>query len=315
MQTRGIGTLEVSVVGLGCNNFARKIDAVASAAVVNAALDVGITFFDTADRYGYGDKPFSGVGRSEEFLGAALGSRRSDVVIATKFGNPMSDDPQDTGARPEYVHRACEASLQRLGTDYIDLYQIHRPDPATPIAETLGALSELITAGKVREVGCSNFSVSQLDDAVRASDDHGLVRFKSVQNEYSLLHREPESDVLPACVQHAIAFLPYFPLASGLLTGKYTKGAAAPAGTRLASWQPRDHLNLNDTTLERVGRLSEFATSRGHTLLELAMSWLAVRPAVASVIAGATTPDQVRANAESVVWSLSPDDLAVLDTV
>lgn len=315
MKTRRIGTLSVSVVGLGCNNFARTIDAAASATVVNAALDVGITFFDTADRYGYGDKPFSGVGRSEEFLSEALGSRRSDVVIATKFGNPMSDDPADSGARPEYVHRACEASLRRLGTDYIDLYQVHRPDPETPIAETLGALSELVAAGKVREVGCSNFTASQLADAMRASADHALVRFESVQNEYSLLHRAPGADVLPACEEHAIAFLPYFPLASGLLTGKYTRGAAAPAGTRLAFWQPRDHLNLDDTTLERVERLSEFATSRGHNLLELAMSWLAARPAVASVIAGATSPDQVRANAAAVDWPLSPVDLALLDTL
>jgi aryl-alcohol dehydrogenase-like predicted oxidoreductase len=312
LNTRTIGTLTVSVVGLGCNNFGRRIDAAASTAVVNAALDVGVNFFDTADRYGYGELPFSGVGRSEEFLAKALGSRRSEVVIATKFGNPMSDDPADQGGKAEYVHRACEASLERLGTDYIDLYQIHRPDPETPIAETLGALSELVTAGKAREVGCSNFTAAQLAEAMRASADQPLVRFESVQNEYSLLHREPESEVLPACARHGIAFLPYFPLASGLLTGKYAKGAPAPSGTRLASWKPRGHLNLSDATLERVERLSEFATSRGHSLLELAMSWLAARPAVASVIAGATSPDQVRANTAAMSWTLSPEDVAAV---
>jgi aryl-alcohol dehydrogenase-like predicted oxidoreductase len=315
VETRRIGALSVSVVGLGCNNFARKIDGTASAAVVNAALDVGITFFDTADRYGYGDRPFSGQGRSEEFLGRALGTRRPDVVVATKFGNPMSDDPRDRGGRPEYVHRACEASLKRLGTDYIDLYQIHRPDPDTPVAETLGALSELVGAGKVREVGCSNFSAPQLGEATRAGEGGAFARFESVQNEYSLLHREPESDVLPRCEQDAIAFLPYFPLASGLLTGKYTRGENAPDGTRLAFWQPREHLNLHDSTLERVERLSAFATARGHSLLELAMSWLTARPAVASVIAGATLPEQVRSNAAAVSWSLSPEDLVAVDAL
>ena len=315
MEIRHIGGLSVSVVGLGCNNFGRRIDAEASAAVVSAALDMGINFFDTADRYGYGDQPFSGQGRSEEFLGKALAAHRSDVVIATKFGIAMSDDSTDRGGKPDYVHRACEASLRRLGTDYIDLYQIHRPDPGTPIDETLGALSELVQAGKAREVGCSNFSASQLDDAMRASSEQRLVRFESVQNEYSLLHREPEADVLPACEKHGAAFLPYFPLASGLLTGKYTKGEAPPEGTRLAFWQPRKHLNLSDATLERVERLSEFARSRGHGLLELAMSWLAARPAVASVIAGATSPEQVRSNAGAAGWSLTGEEIAELDQI
>jgi aryl-alcohol dehydrogenase-like predicted oxidoreductase len=315
VEIRHIGGLSVSVVGLGCNNFGRRIDAEASAAVVSAALDMGINFFDTADRYGYGDQPFSGQGRSEESLGKALAAHRSDVVIATKFGIAMSDDSTDRGGKPDYVHRACEASLRRLGTDYIDLYQIHRPDPGTPIDETLGALSELVQAGKVREVGCSNFSASQLDDAMRASSEQRLVRFESVQNEYSLLHREPEADVLPACEKHGVAFLPYFPLASGLLTGKYTKGEAPPEGTRLAFWQPRKHLNLSDATLERVERLSEFARSRGHGLLELAMSWLAARPAVASVIAGATSPEQVRSNAGAAGWSLTREEIAELEQI
>ncbi|HSK97291.1 MAG TPA: aldo/keto reductase [Euzebyales bacterium] len=313
METRQIGDLSVSVVGIGCNNFGRKIDADASAAVVRAALDAGVTFFDTADRYGYGDRPFSGAGRSEEFLGAALAAHRSEAVIATKFGLAMGTDPDDSGGGAAYVRRACDASLRRLGTDYIDLYQIHYPDDSTPIDETLGALTELVQAGKVRVVGCSNFSASQLEEAMRASRDTQAARFDSVQNEYSLLHRDPEADVLPACEKHGVAFLPYFPLASGLLTGKYARGQEAPEGARLAFWQPRDHLNLDDATLERAERLSEFATARGHTPLELAMSWLLARPAVASVTAGATSPEQVRSNAAAIGWTLTREELTELD--
>ena len=202
MEMRRLGDLTVSVIGLGCNNFARKIDQQASTAVVDAALDAGINFFDTSNAYGYGDHPYSGRGKSEEFLGKALGARRADVIVATKFGNPASDtDPTERGAKPEYVHKACNDSLRRLGTDYIDVYQIHRPDASTPIAETLGALSELVAAGKIRAAGCSNFTEAQIEEAMRASAEHDLVRFGSVQNEYSLLHREPEPDVLPACVR------------------------------------------------------------------------------------------------------------------
>ena len=312
MQTRRIGSLSVTTVGLGCNNFARKLDVEASAAVVDAALDAGVNFFDTADRYGYGDHPYSGPGRSEEFLGKALGSRRSEVVVATKFGLAMSDDgPKGGGAA--YVRQACEASLRRLNTDYIDLYQIHFPDPETPVAETLEALTELVQAGKVREIGCSNFTAAQLEEAAQASVDGSLSRFVSVQNEYSLLRREVEDDVLGVCEKHDVAFLPYFPLASGLLTGKYRKGEAPAEGTRLAFWQPRDHFELNKELYDRVERLSDFASSRNHTLLEMAMSWLLTRPAVASVIAGATSPDQVRSNAGSVGWVMSPDEVAAVD--
>ena len=313
MQTRSIGSLSVSVVGLGCNNFARKLDPDDSTAVVNAALAEGVNFFDTSDKYGYGDHPYSGSGKSEEFLGTALGSRRSEVIVATKFGLQMGDNEADQGGGADYVPRACEASLRRLGTDYIDLYQIHFPDPNTPIAETLGALNDLVTAGKVREIGCSNFTAEMLDEAATASSDGSLARFRSVQNEYSLLHRDLEPDVLPACERLDIAFLPYFPLASGLLTGKYLRGQQAPEGSRLTEWKPREHLNLEDETLARVEQLAKFAEAHGHTLLELAMSWLLARPMVASVIAGATSPAQVHGNAGSVGWELTAEDLAELD--
>jgi aryl-alcohol dehydrogenase-like predicted oxidoreductase len=315
MQTRSIGSLKVSLVGIGCNNFARKIDLATATAVVDAAIDSGINFFDTADRYGYGDNPFSGPGRSEEFLGQALGSRRKDVIVATKFGNPMGDDPRDRGGNRRWVHLACEASLRRLGTDYIDLYQIHRPDKDTPVAETLGALTELVQAGKVREIGCSNFTGPQLEGATQAAADAGLVRFESVQNEYSLLCREPETDgALPACVEHGIAFLPYFPLASGLLTGKYRRGTTAPDDSRLSFWKaPRPHFDLEVADFETIERLTAFAEEREHTLLELAFSWLAARSVVASVIAGATTPEQVSANAAAAGWQMSEEEMVAVD--
>ncbi len=316
MEMSRLGDLTVSVIGLGCNNFARKIDQQASTAVVDAALDAGINFFDTSNAYGYGDHPYSGRGKSEEFLGTALGARRADVIVATKFGNPASDtDPTERGAKPEYVHKACNDSLRRLGTDYIDVYQIHRPDPSTPIAETLGALSELVAAGKIRQAGCSNFTEPQIEEAMRASADHDVVRFGSVQNEYSLLHREPEPDVLPACVKHDLAFLPYFPLASGLLTGKYRRGEEPPEGTRLAFWKPREHINVEDTTLDRVAAFKAFAEERGHTVLDLALSWLLTRPAVNSVLVGATSPEQVRANAAASTWAMTPEDLRAFEQV
>ena len=302
VQKRKIGSLEVSVVGLGCNNFGTRIDEAATAEVVGAALDAGIDFFDTADVYG--------KGLSEEYLGRALGGRRGDVAIATKFGSAM--DERRRGARPEYVRRAAEDSLRRLGTDYIDLYQIHRPDPEVPIADTLGALDELVRAGKVREIGCSNFSADQLREAEAAA--RGRARFVSVQNEYSLLHREPEAETLPECERQGLAFLPYFPLASGLLTGKYRRGQAAPQGTRITEGGWRSDV-LTDENLERVEALVAFAEGRGHTLLELAFSWLLARPAVASVIAGATSPAQVRGNAAAAGWRLTDSDLAAVDAV
>jgi aryl-alcohol dehydrogenase-like predicted oxidoreductase len=291
MEKRRIGSLEVSIVGLGCNNFGWRIDAVAAAAVVDAALDAGINFFDTADVYG--------KGQSEEFLGRALGRRRENIVLATKFGMKM--DEQHHGAKPEYVRQAAEDSLRRLGTDYIDLYQLHQPDPGVPIADTLGALDELVHAGKVREIGCSNFSAEQLREANR---------FVSVQNQYSLVHREPEAEVIPECERLGIAFIPFFPLANGLLTGKYRKGQPLPENSRAKDgFGPKV---FTDQNLDLVERLTQFATSRGHTMLELAVSWLLARPVVASVIAGAKTPDQVRANASAAGWRLTKADLAEL---
>lgn len=300
MDHRSIGSLRVSLVGLGCNNFGMRIDAAATERVVSAALEAGINFFDTADIYG--------ATKSEEFLGRALKGRRERAIVATKFG--MAVDDQRKGARPEYVRHACDDSLRRLGIDHIDLYQLHQPDPNVPIADTLGAMDDLVKAGKVREIGCSNFSAEQLDDAARATKP-GAARFVSVQNEYSLLHREPEKSVLPACERLELAFLPYFPLASGLLTGKLEPGKPAPADSRLSlSWTSRFTTNKNVSISEA---LKAFAAARDHTLLELAFSWLASRPEVASVIAGATSPEQVRANATAANWSLSREELAEID--
>ena len=303
MEKRNIGSLQVSVAGLGCNNFGWRLDAEATAQVVHAALDAGINFFDTADIYG-GTK-------SEEYLGQALRGRREQVVIATKFG--MKVDEQRQGAKPAYVRRAAEDSLRRLGTDYIDLYQLHQPDPQTPIAETLAVLDELVKAGKVRELGCSNFSAQQVREA-EAAVRAGAARFVSVQNEYSLLQREAEREVLPECRRLGLAFLPYFPLANGLLTGKYRTGRPAPQDTRISTQERFGNL-LNDRNLQAVEALLQFAESRGHTLLELAFSWLLARPMVASVIAGATSAQQVRSNAQSVGWKLTPADLAEVDRI
>lgn len=297
METRKIGSLEVSLVGLGCNNFGWRIGPEASAEVVAAAIDSGINFFDTADIYG--------EGRSEEFLGKALGPRRSQVIIATKFGMKMGEGRE--GAKPAYIRQAADASLRRLGTDRIDLYQIHRPDPTSPIEETLGALDELVRAGKVREIGCSNFSAEQLR-AAGAAAKPGAARFASVQNDYSLFQRAPEAEVLPECVRQGMAFIPYFPLANGLLTGKYRKGQPLPEGSRAqAGFGPKVFTEKN---LETVESLIQFSGQSGHSILELAISWLACQPAVASVIAGAKTPEQVRANASAAGWKLSSAELA-----
>jgi aryl-alcohol dehydrogenase-like predicted oxidoreductase len=301
LETRRIGSLEVSVVGLGCNNFGWKLDEHATAAVVHAALDAGITFFDTADIYG--------STQSEAFLGRALGTRRDHAVIATKFG--MAVDDRRRGARPEYVRQACEDSLRRLGTDRIDLYQLHQPDPSVPIQDTLGALNDLVRAGKVREIGCSNFSVEQLREA-EAAVHPGAARFVSVQNEYNLLHRDPERDVIPECRRLGMAFLPFFPLASGLLTGKYRQGQPPPEGSRLATVD-RFAKTATDRALAIVESLFQFATSHGHTLLELAISWLARHPTVASVIAGATSPQQVRTNAAGARWTFTAEESAEVE--
>lgn len=303
MQTRNIGSLSVSIVGLGCNNFGNRLDADASAKVIDAALDNGINFLDTADIYG--------KTLSEEYIGRALAGRRGEVVIATKFGKPVDENRR--GARPEYVKRAAEDSLRRLRTDYIDLYQIHEPDPSVPIEETLGALNELVGEGKVREIGCSNFDADELREA-EAAVPAGNARFVSVQNEYSLLHREPERDVIPECERLGLAFLPYYPLHSGLLTGKFRRGKPAPEGTRIASSARRTDW-MSDDKMAAVESLIAFAESRGHTILELAFSWLLTHSVVASVIAGATSPSQVKSNASAASWELTDYELREIDRV
>jgi aryl-alcohol dehydrogenase-like predicted oxidoreductase len=298
LDKRKIGSLEVSVVGLGCNNFGRRVDQAGTQVVVDAAIAAGINFFDTADIYG-------GT-LSEEFLGKALGARRKDIVLATKFG--MKVDEGKVGGKPEYVKQACEDSLKRLGTDYIDLYQFHEPDPNVPLADTLGAMMDLVKAGKVREIGCSNFSPEQLEEGEAISNKANGARFVSVQNEYSLLKRDPEQGVLQACDKLNIAFIPYFPLFSGLLTGKYRKGLPLPNGTRIEAGSPR----LEEKYIDRVEELIAFAESKGHTILELAFSWLLAHKEVASVIAGATSAAQIKSNAGAIGWQMSADDLKEL---
>jgi aryl-alcohol dehydrogenase-like predicted oxidoreductase len=303
MESRKIGSLSVSLVGLGCNNFGGRIDAERTQAVVDAALDAGITLFDTADIYG--------ATQSEILLGQALGSRRDEAVIATKFGGPLGEGKG--GAKPEYVKAACEDSLRRLGTDRIDLYQLHFPDDSAPIEDTLAALSSLVDEGKVREIGCSNFDSSRLDAAAAAGTSS---KFASVQNQISLLDRRQEADTVAAAQKHGLGILPYFPLASGMLTGKYRRDAEPPEGTRLAGMPAeRRERALSDKTFDIVERLEAFATARDHTLLELAMSWLAGLPQMASVIAGATRPEQVRDNAASVGWKLTDDERAEVDAI
>jgi aryl-alcohol dehydrogenase-like predicted oxidoreductase len=304
VDTRRIGTLEVSVAGLGCNNFGWKIDESATRRVIDASIASGMNFLDTSDTYG--------KTRSEEFIGRALKGRRRSVIVATKFGKPV--DPTRTGARPEYVHQACNDSLRRLDTDYIDLYQLHAPDPTVPIADTLGALDELVKAGKVREIGCSNFSAEQIREADEASRRGHLARFVSVQNHYNMLRRDDEADAIPECERLGIAYLPYFPLESGLLTGKYRLGRSAPAGTRIAEGGWLASMFTEDT-LATIERLIAFAESRKRTLLELAVSWLLRYSVVASVIAGATSPDQVNANAAAASWKLTPEDIEAIDEI
>ena len=301
LPRRRIGSLEVPVVGLGCNNFGSRLDESRTRRVVDAALDVGVNFFDTADIYG-------GT-RSETFLGGILEGRRDRVVLATKFG--MKVDRTRRGAAPAYVRRALEDSLRRLRTDLVDLYQLHEPDPATPIADTLGALDGLVREGKVREIGCSNFSGAQLLEASAAVKD-GAARFVSVQNELNLLDRADEQDALPVAEQLGLAYIPYFPLANGLLTGKYRPGVV-PEGSRLASSRRAEQL-LTDDTFARLEALERFAAERGHSILELAFGWLLAHAPVASVIAGATTPEQVRANAAAAGWVLTADEMELVAT-
>jgi aryl-alcohol dehydrogenase-like predicted oxidoreductase len=309
VDTRKINDLNVTIVGIGCNNFGRRLDRAGTDAVVHAAMENGINFFDTADVYGDGS--------SEEYLGKALGSRRDEVIIATKFGFELSGDASRSGGSPRWIERAVEDSLRRLGTDRIDLYQLHTPDENTPIEDTLETLDKLVSAGKVRQIGCSNHSEAQIEDALSTSRERGFARFASVQNEYSLLHREPENNgVVEACLRNGVALLPHFPLASGMLTGKYTRGEEAPTGSRLASMPAsRAGRFANARNFDVVEQLETFANERGHTILELAISWLVAQPEVASVIAGATRPEQVRANTDAAKWELLPEDLAEVDRI
>ncbi|WP_210406308.1 aldo/keto reductase [Micromonospora sp. MH33] len=307
----GDSGLVVSVVGIGCNNFGRKLDLDGTRAVVDAALDAGINFFDTADIYG---EPQGG---SEELLGQALKGRRDDVVVATKFGMDMHGlNGPDHGARGarRYIARAVEASLRRLDTDHIDLYQMHEPDPGTPIDETLAALDDLVTAGKVRYLGNSNFAGWQIADADWTASSQGRARFISAQNHYSLLERSVEAEVIPACERFGLGMLPFFPLANGLLTGKYKRNEAPPAGSRL-SGGGRYAQRLAAADWDTIEAIEAYAAKRGVSMLQVAIGGLAARPAVTSVIAGATTPEQVRANAEAGTWQPTDEDLDALDAL
>lgn len=298
MRRVGSSDLEVTVVGLGCNNFGGRIDEAATAAVVDAALDEGITFFDTADVYG-------SRGGSETVLGRLLAGRRDRVVLATKFGMDMGDGEQARGSRA-YVRQAVEASLGRLQTEWIDLYQYHAPDGVTPIDETLGALDELAREGKVRAVGSSNFTSVLVEEASAVAAASGSTPFASEQSEYSWLVRDADNELLPTCERLGVGFIPYFPLASGLLTGKYRRGEPAPEGTRLSGRE------IADADLARVESLDAWAGSHGVSLLEVVIGGLAAQQAVVSVIAGATRPEQVRANAAAGGWEPTPEDLAAL---
>jgi aryl-alcohol dehydrogenase-like predicted oxidoreductase len=310
LQKRKIGSSgpEVSLVGLGTNNFGGRIDLAASRLVVEKALDLGVTLIDTADAYG-------NKGASEECLGNILGPRRKNIVLATKFGLQMDGVGGLRGASRRYIMQAVEASLRRLKTDWIDLYQLHRPDVQTPIEETLRALDDLVKAGKVRFVGCSNLSAAQLEEAQRASGRNHIASFICCQDEYSLLERDLEKNLLPVMSKHGLTLLPYFPLASGLLSGKYKHGAPLPPGSRLANAPPRGGGVMSARNWRLVETLSAFAASRGHTLLELAMSWLASRPFISSIIAGATKPKQVEQNVAAIGWALSPSDLHEIDRI
>jgi aryl-alcohol dehydrogenase-like predicted oxidoreductase len=303
LPTRPLGHsgIHVSILGLGGNNFGRRVDLAGTRAVVDASLEEGATFFDTADIYG-------GDGASEALLGQVLEGRREKVVLATKFGMDMGDGRGPRGSR-DYILREVEESLSRLRTDVVDVYWYHEPDGITPIAETLGALDELVRAGRVRAIGASNFSAEQIEEADAVARDQGLTRFTAVQNQYSLLARDAERDVLPTCERLGLAFIPYFPLASGLLTGKYRRGEPPPAGTRLAR---RDQV-ATEEQFEVLDGLTSFAEQRGVSLLELAIGGLLANPVVASVIAGATKPQQIHANAAAARWRPTDEDLAALN--
>jgi aryl-alcohol dehydrogenase-like predicted oxidoreductase len=306
MDKRRLGSsdLMLSQVGLGCNNFGVTVDQAGANAVVDAALEVGINFFDTADVYG--------GGKSEGILSTALGKRRGQAIVTTKFGLQM---PGGKGGSRAWIMQAAEDSLKRLNTDYIDLYQMHRPDPETPIEETLRALEDLVAQGKVRWIGCSGYTPAQMLQADGAARSGGVSRFISDQDNYSLLARDVEAGILPTCERLDLGFLPYFPLASGLLTGKYRRGEPPPKGARLDTWGGKWREALNERNFDLIDRLTAFAEGHGHSLLELAMGWLLAKPVVGSVIAGATRPDQVKANAAASGWKLTAQEAAAVDAL
>ena len=308
MEQRNLGRsgLIVSAVGLGCNNFGGRSDYAATRAVVHKALDLGITLFDTSDTYGEG-------GASEEYLGRALAGRRNDIVLASKFARPMDSEGKLQGASRRYIMSAVEASLKRLNTDYIDLYQQHIADPKTPIEETLRALDDLVRQGKIRYIGCSTLSAWQVVEAQWVSTHFGLSRYASCQERYSLLDRDLDREVMPVIEAYGLGLIPFSPLANGLLTGKYRRNAPLPAGARLATTPRLAERTLTEANWATVERLADFCEARGHSLLELAFSWLLHRPAVASVIAGATTPAQVEANVRAANWALSREDMDEID--
>ncbi len=308
MQTRALGHsgLQVSVVGLGCNNFGGRLDQAGTDAVVRWALDAGITLFDTADIYG-------NRGGSEHMLGKALGSERKNIVLATKFGMKMDADGQLQGAKPAYIRRALEASLKRLGTDYVDLYQLHTPDPATPIEDTLGTLNELVQAGLVRHIGVSNMPAADVKQADALAKSKGWTPFTSCQDEYSLLVRGAETDLIPTMRELGLGLLPYFPLAGGMLSGKYHHGQPLPEGTRIATSGGAYDRYLTEHNWQVVEELRQFAAARGHTLLELAFSWLLANDVTSSVIAGASRPEQVDQNVAAAQWVLSTGELGEVD--
>ncbi len=310
MDIRNLGAsgLRVSAVGLGCNNFGQRTDLDTSRQVIHRALDLGITLFDTADIY-------AGQGGSETVLGTVLGDRRKDIVLATKFSKPMANDGTRQGASRRYIMNAVEASLKRLKTDWIDLYQQHDYDPLTPLEETLRALDDLIRHGKVRYVGNSNFPAWRIAEAEFTARAMNVNRFVSCQDEYSLVVRDIEKDLLPAAQEYGLGLLPFFPLASGLLTGKYQRGATAPADTRFGKAPALRDRYVTPRNEDMVEKLKAFAQARGHSLLELAFSWLAARPQVASVIAGATRPEQIEQNVKAIAWKLGAEEMAEIDAI
>ena len=310
MKYRSLGAsgLKVSQIGLGCNNFGLRMEIEEGRGVIHKALDLGITLFDTADVYGR-------RGGSETALGRYLGDRRKDIVIATKFGNPMDDTGRLRGASRAYIMKAVEASLKRLNTDWIDVYQLHKPDPTTPFEETLRALDDLVRQGKIRYYGCSGAAAWQLVTMYWTAKQHDLNRLASGEMEYSLLNRDPEREHVPAMLAHGIGLLPYYPLASGFLTGKYKRGDAMPEGGRLTRFQRYSDRFMTVTNWTRIENLEAFGKARGHSLLDVAIAWLAAQPVVSSIIAGATKPEQVELNAKAGEWELSAEDVAEVDRI